>query len=134
MTVQSSWLPLVPHVFVSSFDVTGKVNVFVTGTVVLSSGFKMLNGSVVDCDVVSVDVFVRGIVMLTSGLKASVVDCVVSVCVFVRGTVVLSSELNAEVVDYLVVSVDVFVRGTVLLQRSSWFAMASEKSIWQLKF
>jgi len=54
--------------------------------------------------------------------------------VFVRGTVVLSSELNAEVVDYLVVSVDVFVRGTVLLQRSNWFAMASEKSIWQLKF
>ena len=101
MTVQSSLLPLSKeHVSVSSFDVTGKVNVLVTGTVVLSSGFKMLNGSVVDCDVVSVDVFVRGTVMFSRVLNASVVDCVVvSVYVFVRGTVVFSSELNAAVVD-----------------------------------
>ena len=71
------------HVSFSSFGVTGKVNVFVIGTVVLSRGLKMLNGLVVDCGVVSVDVFVRGTVMLSSGLNASVVDCVVvSVYVF----------------------------------------------------
>lgn len=89
MTVQSSWLPVCKvHVSVSSHGVTDKVNVFVTGTVVLSSGFKMLNGSVVDCVVVSVDVFVRGTVMLSSGLNASVVDCfVVSVDVFAGGGV-----------------------------------------------
>ena len=94
----------------------------VRGTVVLSSGFKMLNGSlVVDCGVcgvVSVDVFVMATV-LRSELNESVVDCVVvSVDVFVRGTVVLSSELNATVVDCVVVSVDVFVRGTVMLNMS----------------
>ena len=69
MTVQSSGLPVCKaHASLSSLGVTGKVNVFVKGTVVLSSGFKMLNGSVVDCGVVSVDVFVRGTVMLSSGL------------------------------------------------------------------
>ena len=104
MSVQSSGLSVCKvHVSVSSLDVTGKVNVFVTGTVVLSRGFKMPNGSVVDCGVVSVDVFVRGTVMLSSGLNASVVDCVVvSVYVFARGTVVLSSKLNAAVVDCVV--------------------------------
>lgn len=115
MSVQSSGLSVCKvHVSVSSLDVTGKVNVFVTGTVVLSRGFKMLNGSVVDCGVVSVDVFVRGTVLLSSGLNVSVENCVVvPVYVFVSGTLMLSSGLNVTVVDWFVVSVDVFAGGGV---------------------